>query len=171
MQFVFYLFFMCASGKLIGFHDVEILLKFGFEWSFTKCVQESTRSFQEASGIFWKLYEGQGMIWGPFYDRHFWTFQKVNFGRTWCCSTRPPKDWHIIQAILWAAMSLSLLKTADNIQVYKERLYESSRAVNRGWRFTARTKCLAHFPKIFSQNWRYLAAPWSDFDEKLSRWS
>ena len=29
----------------------------------------------------------------------------------------------------------------------------------------------AHFPEFFSQNLEYLAAPWSDLDEKLSRWS
>jgi hypothetical protein len=29
----------------------------------------------------------------------------------------------------------------------------------------------AHFPKILAQNLEYLAALWSDLDEKLSSWS
>ena len=58
------------------------------------------------------------------------------------------------------------------------RTGEALRVIPRGkrcWRFTARpkftSKVHADFPKIFAQNLEYLAALWSDLDEKLSSWS
>ena len=62
----------------------------------------------------------------------------------------------------------SLLATRAETRLTVYRAPQVLLAQQRG-KFTS--KVHADFPDFFAQNLEYLAALWSDLDEKLSRWS
>ena len=64
------------------------------------------------------------------------------------------------------APSLHAHRAETRLTVYRAHAHFIVQRRDKSWRI-----CVADFPKIISQNLRYLAAPWSEFNENRTRWS